>query len=179
MLFRKNYFILKVINKLKYYFMRPCQYAKSIGVLVGNNTIIMTKSFGSEPYLITIGDNCEITANVNFVTHDGGVWVIRKLYKKYKNIDILKPIRLYNNIYIGNNTIVLPGVTISNNIIIGAGSIVTKSLKVSGVYAGIPCKYICTLDEYINKNEKSFSDTKQLNYFEKKEYYNEKSNGLQ
>lgn len=165
-----NSFFLKIINKLKYYFLRPLQYSISIGVKVGENTKIMTKYFGTEPYLITIGDNCEITANVSFVTHDGGVWVVRNLYNKYKQIDILKPITLYNNIYIGNNTIILPGVEVASDVIIGAGSIVTKSILKSGVYAGIPCKFICSIDDYVVKNKKYFSDTKKLDYYGKMKF---------
>ncbi len=165
-----RYFFLKIINKLKYYFLRPSQYAKSIGVRVGKDTKIMTKFFGTEPYLITIGDNCEITSNVNFVTHDRGVWVVRNMYEKYKNIDILKPIKLHNNIYIGNNTIILPGVEIASDVIIGAGSIVTKSIFKSGVYTGIPCKFICSIDDYVIKNKMHFSDTKKLDYYEKMKF---------
>ncbi len=65
MLFNK-YFYYKLLNKIKYYTMRPLKYAKSIGVKVGNNSKIMTKRFGTEPYLITIGENSEVTAGVNF-----------------------------------------------------------------------------------------------------------------
>jgi len=174
MLSDKKYLLLKIVNKLKYYFFRPLTYSKSMGVKVGNNTKIMTKNFGTEPYLITIGNDCEITANVNFVTHDGGVWVVRNMYKEYKNIDVLKPIVLHDNVYIGNNTIVLPGVEIVNDVIIGAGSIITKSIVKSGVYAGIPCEFICGIDDYIDKNKQYFSDTKKLNYFDKKLFFKNK-----
>ena len=145
-----KYFYYKVVNKLKYLFLRPKSYAKSIGVKVGNNSKIMTKRFGTEPYLIKIGDNSEITAGVNFVTHDGGVWVIRNLFEEYKEIDILKPIKIGNNVYIGNDALILPGVEVCDDVIIGANSVVTKSITSSGIYAGIPCKYICSLDEYIS-----------------------------
>jgi len=134
-------------------------------VKVGDNSKIMTKSFGTEPCLITIGSNCEITSGVNFVTHDGGVWGVRNLYDKYKYIDIIKPIKLNNNIYIGNNSILLPGVEIESDVIIGAGSIVTKSILESGVYAGIPCKFICSIGEYTEKNEKYISNTKRYKLF--------------
>lgn len=166
-----KYFYYKVVNKLKYLFLRPKSYAKSIGVKVGNNSKIMTKRFGTEPYLIKIGDNSEITAGVNFVTHDGGVWVIRNLFEEYKEIDILKPIKIGNNVYIGNDALILPGVEVCDDVIIGANSVVTKSITSSGIYAGIPCKYICSLDEYISKNSCFFQNTKKMGYFEKREHY--------
>lgn len=166
-----RYFYYKILNKLKYLFLRPKSYAKSIGVKVGDNTKIMTKRFGTEPYLIKIGDNSEITAGVNFVTHDGGVWVIRNLYEEYKEIDILKPIKIGNNVYIGNDALLLPGVEVCDDVIIGANSVVTKSITSSGIYAGVPCKYICSLDEYISKNSCFFQNTKNMKFFDKKKYY--------
>ncbi len=105
------------------------------------------------------------------VTHDGGVWVIRNLYEEYKEIDILKPIKIGNNVYIGNDALILPGVEICDNVIIGANSVVTKSITTSGIYAGVPCKYICSLDEYISKNSSFFQNTKKMGYFEKRDYY--------
>lgn len=173
-----KYFYYKIFNKFKYYFFKPKIYAKSIGVKIGKNTKIMTKRFGTEPYLISIGENSEITAGVNFVTHDGGVWVIRNLYEEYKEIDILKPIKIGNNVYIGNDALILPGIEICNNVIIGANSVVTKSINNSGIYAGVPCKYICSLDEYIFKNKYFFENTKKMNYFEKQKYYKAKINAL-
>ncbi len=172
----KKYFIFKIRNKIKFLFLTPLAYAKSIGVKVGSNTIIMTKIFCTEPYLISIGSNCEITAGVNFITHDGGVWVVRNMYEKYKYIDIIKPIKLNNNIHICNNTIILPGVEIVDDVIVGAGSIVAKDIFKSGVYAGIPARFICTIEIFVYKNKKHFSNTKQLRYFDKKDYYNEFSN---
>lgn len=171
MLSVNKYLFLKILNKFKFFLLKPLPYAKSVGVGVGSGTRIMTKNFGTEPYLISIGNGCEITAGVSFITHDGGVWVVRNLYDKYKNIDILKPIIIHDNVYIGNNVTILPGVEICNNVIIGAGSILTKNILESGVYAGIPARKISNIEEYVEKNNKFFSDTKQMNYFEKKIYY--------
>jgi serine acetyltransferase len=67
--------------------------------------------------------------------------------------------------------LILPGVEICDNVIIGANSVVTKSITTSGIYAGVPCKYICSLDEYISKNSSFFQNTKKMGYFEKRDYY--------
>ncbi len=45
----------------------------------------------------------------------------------------------------------LPGVKIGNNVIIGAGAVVTKNVPSNSVYVGNPAKYICTVEEYIEK----------------------------
>lgn len=54
------------------YFISPVKYAKWLGVKIGNNCFISTKKWSSEPYLITIGDNVQVTQDVFFHTHGGG-----------------------------------------------------------------------------------------------------------
>lgn len=51
-----------------------------------------------------------------------------------------KPISIGNNVWIGANCTILPGVTIGNNAVIGAGSVVTKDIPESVVAVGNPCK---------------------------------------
>ena len=43
---------------------------------------------------------------------------------------------------------------IGDNCIIGAGSVVTKSIPANSVATGVPCKVICTLDEYFERRKK-------------------------
>lgn len=54
------------------------------------------------------------------------------------------PIVIGNNVWIGMNAVVLPGVKVGDNVIIGAGSIVTKSLPANCIAGGNPCKVIKT-----------------------------------
>jgi acetyltransferase-like isoleucine patch superfamily enzyme len=102
-------------------------------------------TFGSEPYLITIGDHVTITSGVSFVTHDGGVWVFRE---KYPDVDVIAPITIGNNVFIGIRSIIMPGVTIGDNCVIGAGSIVTRSIPSNYVAVGSPARCLKTIDEY-------------------------------
>jgi acetyltransferase-like isoleucine patch superfamily enzyme len=102
-------------------------------------------SFGSEPYLITIRDDVTITNGVIFHTHDGGVGVLRN---KYPGINIFKPIRVGNNVFIGTNTTILPVVTIGNNVVIGASSVVTKNIPDNVIVAGVPTRIIHSLTDY-------------------------------
>ena len=48
-------------------------YAHLLGVKIGPNTFIATKNWSWEPYLINIGSNCQITKDVHFHTHGGGM----------------------------------------------------------------------------------------------------------
>lgn len=56
---------------------QKCDYLRSLGAKIGNKTrFIGNPSLGSEPYLVEIGENCLISDNVLFITHDGGVKVL-------------------------------------------------------------------------------------------------------
>lgn len=160
----------QLFKKIKKVIQTPNSYARDNGVKYGKNCLFYTKKFGSEPYLVSFGDNCEVSYNVDFITHDGAVWVLRNLYADLKNIDILKPIVIGDNVFIGANSTVLPGVTIGSNIIVASGSVVTKDLEDNSVYGGVPAKRISSLDEYKMKNEKYFVNTKNLSFVDKKEF---------
>jgi maltose O-acetyltransferase len=66
--------------------------------------------------------------------------------KRKKLFQFAKPITIENNVWIGGNTVVNPGVKIGENTVIGAGSVVTKSIPANVVAAGNPCKVIRNLD---------------------------------
>lgn len=126
-------------------------------------------AFGSEPYLITIGKHVEITAGVKFITHDGGAWVLRDK-EEFANIDFVGPIVVGDNVFIGNNVIILPGVTIGDNVVIGAGSVVTKDIPSNCVCAGVPARVIKSIDDYAEKiKTKGAVNTKGLSKKEKKD----------
>ena len=53
--------------------------ARKWGVSIGENSHLYSMDFGSEPYLISIGNQCRIAAGVKFITHDGAVGVLRRM----------------------------------------------------------------------------------------------------
>ena len=87
----------------------------------------------SEPYLITLGDHVGISRGVRFITHDGGLFVVRALYEDLRDADIMGRIVVGNNVFIGADAIILPGVTIGNNCIIGCGAVVTRDIPDNSV----------------------------------------------
>ena len=105
-------------------------------------------SWSTEPWIITLGNNVHITEGVRFITHDGGTLLYRD---KVPDLEITKPIKVGDNVYIGNNVILLPGVTIGNNVIIGAGAVVSKDIPDNSVAVGVPARVIKTADEYFEK----------------------------
>lgn len=163
-------FFTKLIKSIYYKMISANKVAKLEGVKFGKNCFFRTKQFGSEPYLIEIGDYFKTAGNVQFITHDGGVHVLRNLYPDLQEVDSFAKIRIDNNVFIGYGVIVLPGSQIGSNIIIGAGSVVRGKLNDNSIYAGIPAKFICTIEEYKNKNKNKFLNTKNMIDLDKKNF---------
>lgn len=162
-----------MIKKIIY---RICSYKKRVellrrdGVIIGENCEIFgSVKFGSEPYLIKLGKNVRVTSNVQFFTHDGGLWVLRN-NGKLKDADKFGMIKVGDNVHIGANAVIMPGVTIGDNVIVGVGSIVTKDIPSNSVAVGIPARVIETIDEYYEKNKDKVLFTKHMSYEEKKKY---------
>ena len=78
------------------------------------------------------------------------MWVLRNM-KKLENADYFGKIKIGNNVHIGMNVIVMPGVTIGDNVVIGCGAIVTKNIPSNSVAVGVPAKVIESIDEYYEK----------------------------
>ncbi len=156
----------RIINLFNKILLNDEQYARKIGVTIGHSCSIATRNFGSEPYLITIGDYVQITNDVKFFTHGGG-WIFRRTHPSF---DTFGKITIGNNIYIGNNAILLPGVTIGDNVIIAASAIITKSVPAGSIVAGNPAKVIGSTNEYLmkmlpyNVNTKHLSKNKKRNF---------------
>jgi acetyltransferase-like isoleucine patch superfamily enzyme len=156
--------------------INPVRYARSIGVKIGNNVHfygLTPGMFGSEPWLITIGDNVHIVGGCNFVNHDGGVLILRK---DFPNLEITKPIVIGSNVYIGINCTIMPGVNIGDNVIIGAGSVVTRDIPSGSVAVGVPARVIKSLDDYRAKVRSESLEVGHLGAKEKeavlKKYFN-------
>lgn len=107
------------------------KYLRKKGIHIGEHCIIRAPRTAridvSRPSLVTIGNN-------DFVNSSGHVTI-------------------GNNIYFGTNVVVLKGVTIGDNCVIGACSLVTKNIPANSVAAGVPCRVICSIDEYYRKRK--------------------------
>jgi Acetyltransferase (isoleucine patch superfamily) len=122
----------------------PVSYARSLGVKIGQDVRLVSikpadGTFGSEPYLVRIGNHVTVSGDVRFVTHDGGVWVFREAEP---DIDVFGPIVIGDNVFIGYGAIILPNVKVGNNVVIGARSVVTKDIPNDSVVAGVPARFL-------------------------------------
>lgn len=157
----------------------PVRYAKKIGVNMppGGIHIYGKVSWGSEPWIITVGDDVHITDGVKFITHDGGTLLFRKIVP---DLEITKPVTVGDSVYIGNNVIILPGVHIGSHVIIGAGAVVSRDIPDNSVAAGVPARVIKTADEYFEKLKKESLHLGHLKAREKdielKKYYHYSGN---
>lgn len=143
--------IKKVIWKIRY-FRKPIEYARKKGVLIGKgNSFVDHPNFGSEPYLVSIGNNNRISFGCAFVTHDGGRWVLDHLFPEQKPFLKFGAIKIGNNNFLGARTIINPGVSIGDNCVIAAGSIVTKNIPSGEVWGGVPARRIMSIEEYRDK----------------------------
>ena len=143
-------------------------YKKNTDIIIGRNCrIFHDVGLGSEPYLITIGDNVEITGGVRIITHDGGIKVPMNL-GFCKEADLFGEVVIGDNVFIGINSIILPGVHIGNNSIVGAGSIVTKDVEEMSVVCGVPARKVSTVSDYFNKNKDKILLTRNLSREKKK-----------
>ena len=125
----------------------PGLYRQRYRMDIGAHCVFTGKniSFGSEPYLIKIGNGVRIAADVKFLTHDGAVGIFRN---EFPGLNVFDRITIGNDVFIGSNSVILPGVTIGNNVVIGAGSVVTKDVKDNCVAAGVPCRVLSSINEY-------------------------------
>jgi acetyltransferase-like isoleucine patch superfamily enzyme len=145
-----------LIDALKRKFFSPVNYARSLGVKVGQNCIFYGVVWSSEPYLITIGDNCQITDGVKIFTH-GGSFMFRK---EIPDFDSFGKVVIKSDVYIGNSSLIMPGVTIGNNVLVAAGSVVTKSVPDNVCIGGNPARIICSIEDFKKNNQQYNVKTK-------------------
>ena len=164
--------IFKII-KANYSWETRRNYLVTQGAEIGEGTRLNCKvsAFGTEPYLISIGENCLFAGDIHLITHDGGVKVLNSLdYFDGKRMDKLGKIVIGNNVYLGYGAMVMPGVTIGDNCVIGAKAVVTRDIPSNSVAVGMPAKVIKTIDEYFETSKGDFHPTAGMSSEDKKEY---------
>ncbi len=172
---------MKLMNRLERFFVdtiapsnkRKRKYLCKMGAIIGRGTRFncKTNAFGTEPWLISIGEDCLIATDVHFITHDGAIKVLNTLGSfGNSQMDKMGSIRIGNNVYIGMGAYIMPNVVIGDNCIIGARAIVTKDIPSNSVAVGVPAKVIETIDDYYHHCKDTVLDLSAMTESEKKEF---------
>lgn len=119
---------------------------------IGDNVYFYSRIFPSDPKLLKIHNNVTIATNVRFLGHDridiNLSGILKRKYSKYYDC-----IEVMDNVFIGSDCVILPGVRIGENTIIGAGAVVTKDLPGGYVWGGIPARAIGEFEKFICKRK--------------------------
>lgn len=124
------------------------EYLKQHGLRIGKNFHCFSPyAFdGNWPWLISVGDDVQISTDVKILAHDASPNIVQAHTK-------VGLVTIGNNVFIGAGTTVLCNTRIGSNVIIGAGSVVTGNIPDNCVAAGNPARVICSIEEFRRKHE--------------------------
>ena len=136
--------VKELFGKSEGAFVNPpffCDYGSHIEV--GKNFFANYNCSLIDVAKIKIGDNCMLAPNVAIYTAGHPVHPV----SRNSAYEYGKEVTIGDNVWLGGNTVVCPGVHIGSNVVIGAGSVVTKDIPDWSIAAGNPCKVIRSITE--------------------------------
>ena len=133
---------------------RRAKYLKKTGFFrkQGDHSFFIPFNYGTEPYLLSFGDNVYVATGVRFVTHDVTAQMFRNLYPEQRHTSRVGPIEVGSHVFIGAGATILYDVKIGDRVIIAAGALVNRDLPSGGVYGGVPARKLFDFDDYIEKS---------------------------
>lgn len=105
-------------------------------ITIGKNVFFNTGCSFQDRGGISIGNGSMIGMNVTIATLNHGLSI------ETRNITYPSPVMIGENVWIGSNATILPGVTIGDNTVVAAGAVVTKDVPENTVVAGVPAKVV-------------------------------------
>ncbi|GAB3925892.1 acyltransferase [Mucilaginibacter myungsuensis] len=113
---------------------------------IGANTSISSYTTIYATFGVRIGANCLISSNCGISSYNHIQVSDNRRRDEHRDHEFSEPVIIGNNVWIGMNVCVLPGVTIGNNSIIGSGSVVTKNIPENEIWAGNPARLLKKID---------------------------------
>lgn len=118
-----------------------CDYGYNI--MAGDNFYMNVGCIILDGARVTFGDNVFVAPHCGFYTAGHPL----DHERRNAGLEYALPITIGNNVWIGAQVCVLPGVTIGDDSVIGAGSVVTKDIPAGVLAAGNPCRVIREISE--------------------------------
>jgi len=103
-------------------------------VKIGNRTYIGDRTEIHAGLSVEIGSGCDISWDCNILDRD--------YHKLCSDTEVLKPVKICDNVWIGCGATILKGVTIGEGAVVAAGAVVTKDVAPHTLVAGNPAKEI-------------------------------------
>jgi maltose O-acetyltransferase len=130
------------------------------GLELGANVTIADTAYidSGYPYLIRIGDNCSIASDVRLLAHDATPFKFTKGHTRLGKIEIK------DNCFIGEKSIVLPGVTIGPNVAVAAGSVINRDIPPNSCVAGVPARVYSKFDTLIERHKEQLATASIFDY---------------
>lgn len=137
---KRDEILRKILNKTgdRFVVEQPFYCDYGFNIQIGENFYSNHNLTILDANKVTFGDNVFIGPNCGFYTAGHPI----EADIRNKGLEYAKPIVVGNNVWLGGNVIVLPGIKIGDNTVIGAGSVVTKDIPSNVVAVGNPCRVI-------------------------------------
>lgn len=150
-----NFLIERILVKLhlkKSVDYNSIEYLRSRGVTIGENVHLYNTTIDyGHGFLVTIGNNVTLTG-VTVLAHDASTQIPLGVSK-------VGCVVIGDNVFVGQGSIILPGVHIGNNCIIGAGTVVSKNIPDHTVAAGNPVRVIESYDAFVQKHRQKAQES--------------------
>jgi acetyltransferase-like isoleucine patch superfamily enzyme len=127
----------------KQVFIYPnCQIIVPEEMEIGDNSSIAPFTTIYATFGVTVGKNCLISSNCGISSYNHIQNSLDRPGHAHEDYKFSKPVKIGDNVWIGMNVCILPGVEIGDNAIIGAGSIVTKNIPANEIWFGNPARFV-------------------------------------